>query len=58
MGEELQLVFEFMVCLFLPGDLLVMTAVNMTAENVYVSKVVLNGRQVDMKQPFVNHSGT
>ena len=34
-----------------------MTAVNLTAENVYVSKVVLNGREIDMKRPFVSHSG-
>lgn len=40
-----------------PGHLLVVTAVNITASNVYVSKAVVNGREINLKQPFLQHSG-
>ncbi len=33
------------------------TAVNNTAENVYVQKLTLNGKEVPLSHPFLLHSG-
>jgi len=35
----------------------VITAVNLTAGNVYVEKASLNNRDIDMRRPFLQHTG-
>ena len=40
------------------GNVLHITCVNFTTENVYLAKAVLNTREIDLRgSPFVDHSG-
>lgn len=39
------------------GNTLMITALNNTVDNIYVKGVTLNNKPIDMKYPFIEHSG-
>lgn len=46
------------MCLIVIGNALIVSARNFTVENVYVSKVEFDGKILDIKNLFLQHSGT
>ena len=41
----------------LAGNDLIITTTNFTEVNVYARKVEINGKELDLNNPFVQHSG-